>query len=150
MSSHSQILESLREHGVRLTPQRVMILEIICDSRGHLSADEVFRRAQLVHPYLDRSTVYRTLEFFKEQGIVTETDLGGGRAEYELAGGQPHHHLVCRRCGQIIQADHVLFQPLQDALLEHCGFAADLQHFAVWGTCRTCREADAAQPPAMS
>ena len=136
---HTRILASLRENGVRLTPQRAMILEIICDNDGHLTADEIFARVQTVNPYIDRSTVYRTLEFLKEQGIISETDLGGGCAEYELVGGQPHHHLVCHSCGQVAVVDHALFQPLQEALLQQHGFAADLQHFAIFGKCRYCQ-----------
>lgn len=140
MSEHQQFLQTLRANGVRLTPQRVMILNILFESDGHLTAEHIFERARVSYPYLDLSTVYRTLEFLCDRHITTETDLGGGQKVYELVGEQPHHHLVCRVCGQMIEADHALFEPLQRALMERYGFAADILHFAVFGVCESCRQ----------
>jgi Fur family transcriptional regulator, ferric uptake regulator len=139
MKNTTDILRSLREQGIRVTPQRVAVLEAICAHPDHFTVDEVAAQVQAASPYTDISTVYRTLEFFTEHGVLNIIDLGAGRHEYELVDGQPHHHLVCRRCGGVTRVDHSLVEPLQTALLEQHGFATDRLHFAIYGVCRQCR-----------
>ena len=141
MSAHSEILETLREHRVRLTPQRIAIVEVIADKQGHVTADEVYASIHARFPYVDISTVYRTLEFLTDLGVLNVIDMGGGRAEYELVGREAHHHLVCRVCKQATSVDASLFHPLRDALYDRFGFDADVRHFTVFGVCRQCREA---------
>lgn len=142
MSAHAEILETLREHRVRLTPQRIAIVEIIAGKRGHVTADEVYAGIHARFPYVDISTVYRTLDFLTDLGVLNVIDMGGGRAEYELVGREAHHHLICRVCKQTTSVDATLFQPLRAALDTQYGFDADIRHFAVFGVCRHCREAE--------
>jgi len=138
-SGHGTIIDSLREVGYRLTPQRMLIISIIHDSRGHVSAEEIHERVKELYPFVDISTVYRTLQLLKRLRIVTETDLGGGSVRYELSQQERHHHLVCRRCGKTFPLDDDLIEPLRSALMKAHGFAADMEHFAIFGRCRACR-----------
>jgi Fur family ferric uptake transcriptional regulator len=138
-SGHGTIIDSLREVGYRLTPQRMLIISIIHDSRGHVSAEEIHERVKELYPFVDISTVYRTLQLLKRLHIVTETDLGGGSVRYELSQQERHHHLVCRRCGKTFPLDDDLVEPLRSALMKAHGFAADMEHFAIFGRCRPCR-----------
>lgn len=138
-SGHGAIIESLKEVGYRLTPQRMLIVSIIHDSRGHVSAEEIYERVKEQYPYVDISTVYRTLQLLKKLRIVSETDLGGGRVQYELADRQGHHHLVCRLCGKTAGVDDEMLEPLRTALRDRYGFEADMRHFAVFGLCQECR-----------
>jgi len=133
------LVESLRGLGWRLTPQRMMILSIISASRGHITAEDIHARVREHYPYIDISTIYRTLELLREHRLITETDLGHGRAVYELRDAPPHHHAVCRMCGGMLDLDHTLLQPLQSALQERYSFAADIDHFAIFGLCRECQ-----------
>ncbi|MCW5851039.1 MAG: transcriptional repressor [Anaerolineae bacterium] len=142
MKSHQELVDRLRQNGLRITPQRVAILEAITDKDGHITADEIFARINPLFPYVDISTVYRTLDYLTENGLLNVINLGTGRAEYELVSRPPHHHLVCRHCKQVISIDGELVQPLRDALLHQYGFAADIRHFAIFGLCRACREAE--------
>lgn len=137
-SGHGAIIESLKEVGYRLTPQRMLIVSIIHDSKGHVSAEGIYERVKEQYPYVDISTVYRTLQLLKKLGVVSETDLGGGRVQYELADRQGHHHLVCRSCGKTAGVDDDVFGPLRAALRDRYGFEADMRHFAVFGLCRQC------------
>jgi len=138
-SGHGTIIDSLREVGYRLTPQRMLIISIIHDSRGHVSAEEIHERVKELYPFVDISTVYRTLQLLKRLHIVTETDLGGGSVRYELSQQERHHHLVCRRCGKTFPLDDDLIEPLRSALMKAHDFAADMEHFAIFGRCRACR-----------
>jgi len=133
------VIESLRRHGRRVTPQRVMILTAMQGCAGHVSADEIFRRVQKKHPYVNRSTVYRTLDMLAGEGVVTVTDFGKASAQYEVNRDEPHHHIVCRQCGEVGEFDHALLEPLQAALRKKYHFEASIHHFAVFGLCRACQ-----------
>ena len=138
MKGRRGLLERLRDRGYRLTPQRMMVVEAIEASDDHISAEQIRAKAQLKYPYINMSTVYRTLELLTEQGLVTETDLGGGRLLYHPAGKAGHHHLVCRRCGKVTDIDISFFQPLKEDLRAKYGFDADLEHIGIFGTCENC------------
>jgi Fur family ferric uptake transcriptional regulator len=144
MSGHGQLVEALRGTGYRLTPQRLMILGIVHDNEGHITAEKVHEKVREQYPYVDISTVYRTLQLLKRLRVVTETDLGGGSVEYELTANRPHHHLVCHNCSKTIRLDDGFVQPLRDRLREDYGFEADMDHFAMFGICKDCREQAAA------
>jgi Fur family ferric uptake transcriptional regulator len=139
-SGHGAIIESLKGVGYRLTPQRMLIVSIVHDSKGHLSAEEIHTRVKEEYPFVDISTVYRTLQLLKRLRIVSETDLGSGRVQYEIADRERHHHLVCRQCGKTFGLDDEVIEPLRSRLQEKYGFEADMEHFAVFGRCLKCQK----------
>src|SRR4030042_5592334 len=131
---------TLREGGYPLTPQRMMILAAIYEREGHVTAEAIHERVTQQYPFVDISTVYRTLQLLKKLRLVTETDLGEGVVEYELRERGRHHHLVCRQCGKTAPLDHSYLKPLAGRLEEAYGFQADLEHFAIFGLCSRGRE----------
>lgn len=138
MTQHLELVRSLRQTGHRLTPQRESVLAVIAESDQHLTAEEILARVRERHPYLNKSAVYRSLDLLAELSLVTQTDLGHGRVEYELHRHPHHHHLICRHCKGVRQIDHAAFQGLQKKLVHDYGFQPDLDHFAIFGTCRSC------------
>ncbi|MBI3953827.1 MAG: transcriptional repressor [Chloroflexi bacterium] len=136
MAGTKQALESLKEVGYRLTPQRMLVLSAIQEG-GHLSAEEVYGRVKEEYAFIDIATVYRTLALLKRLRLVTETELGDGPARYELS-TEPHHHLVCRGCGETTPLNDDLFAPLRLTLRERLGFEAELEHLPVFGICSRC------------
>ena len=140
MSQHTEIAGAIRKAGNRLTLQRTSIIEIIATSDGHLTAPEILDQVRARFPYFTKSTVYRNLELLADLGLITRTDLGQGHIEYELHRHPHHHHLVCRRCGKIEQVKHTLLVPLEKSLLKSYGFQAELDHFAIFGTCHKCQK----------
>ena len=140
MKQPGDIISKLSEQGYRLTPQRVMILSAIEDSNDHISAEEIYAQIVAKYPQVNISTVYRTLELLKRLGLVTETDLGGGRVRYHSAEKGHHHHLVCQECGAIIDLDESVLSSLKDTLLREYKFSADLRHLAILGRCANCRK----------
>jgi len=134
------IIGKLSEQGYRLTPQRMMVLAAIEDSDDHISAEEIYAQVITKYPHVNISTVYRTLELLKRLGLVTETDLGGGRVRYHPADKGHHHHLVCQECGKIIDLDESVLSSLRSTLLREYQFSADLRHLAIFGRCAKCNE----------
>lgn len=139
MSCHTEALDQLRESGFRLTPQRAMVLDVIYHGDGHLTADEVFERVRLLSPYVDLSTVYRTLVFLKQHGLIAELRLEGGPARFEAVRlGHEHHHAVCTGCGSMIQIDSVDLAVLNTVLKQKYGFQVNLVHLTLSGICSAC------------
>ena len=137
-ADRESVFSELRARGFRMTPQRMMVLEAVEASDDHISAEEIFRQAHAKYPYLNISTVYRTLELLKSEGLVAESDLGGGRLVYHPAGKAHHHHLVCRKCGGVQDVDESVFDRLSLELKQKYGFIAELEHMAIFGTCKKC------------
>jgi Fur family ferric uptake transcriptional regulator len=130
----------LRELGYRLTPQRVMTLAVIEGSRDHISAEEIYAQVAARYPRVNISTIYRTLELLKRLDLIYEVDLGEGRIRYHPEERGHHHHLVCRKCGAVIDVGESVLFPLQAVLLQAFGFRAELRHMAISGLCEKCRE----------
>ena len=135
----TEFLKDLRQSGHRRTPQREMILQVICDSRGHLTADEIITRVHERYAYLNKSAVYRTLDLLVRTGLVNPTDFGRGCVTYEVHRDPHHHHLVCRQCGKMTEVDASVFASVEKKLRDEYAFSPDLDHFAIFGLCRKCQ-----------
>jgi Fur family transcriptional regulator, ferric uptake regulator len=136
---------ALRARGERLTPQRLMVLEAIQATQGHQTAETIHQHVREHYPYVNLATVYRTLHWLKDHGLVSETDLGTGQSEYEYLGDGRHHHMVCLHCGDKAEFGDELLASLSAALHAQYGFAPRIDHLAVFGLCRHCQGAAAEQ-----
>jgi Fur family ferric uptake transcriptional regulator len=116
-----------------------MIVSAIETSNDHISAEEIYSQVIDKYPNVNISTIYRTLELLEQLGLVTETDLGGGRVRYHPADKGHHHHLICQECGAVIDLDESVLSPLKDALRRKYEFIADLRHLGIFGRCVKCR-----------
>ena len=126
--------------GYRLTPQRLMILSAIENSDSHISAEEIYAQVRARYPQVNISTVYRTLELLKELELVTEISLGDGRVRYHCMGKGHHHHLVCQRCGEVIDVEESMLNRLWDEIGQRYDFRVDMKHLAFFGLCARCRK----------
>ena len=133
------VMDRARQHGLRMTRQRVVILQALCELGGHASAEDIYEQATLHRRDVDLSTVYRTLERLRDLRILSQTDLGRGCVEYEVVTDQPHHHLVCQGCGQVIDLDHTYLATSAEAVRRDFGFEPIFDHFAIFGWCRECK-----------
>lgn len=130
----------LRREGVRVTPQRLIVLEALAAHSGHVSADEILRWATARYPAINLATVYRTLDLLISIGLVAQTDFGRGVSHFELVGDTPHHHLVCEHCHAVLEIDDEALAPMQQSILRDYGFLTNTRHLALFGCCRACRE----------
>ena len=135
----ADVIAVLRDHGLRMTPQRRAIVAEIMRTQGHISPTALVRKVQGEMPGVNASTIYRTLTTLEEVGVLAHAHLEGG-AEYHRAEEAGHVHLTCSDCG----AEDDLSLDEANALIElierHHGFQPDLTHFAISGLCADCRE----------
>ena len=128
----------IQDLGYRMTPQRMMVVEALESSSGHISAEDIYTQVKARYPHVNISTVYRTLELLRDEGLVMETNFGEGRVRYHSVDKGHHHHLVCQRCGATIDVDESAFLSLKEALRSKYEFEADLKHMAIFGHCIAC------------
>lgn len=139
MSCETETIDVLRESGHKMTPQRMMILTSLRHAKGHLSAADIYEEVKAAYPYVDISTVYRTLTVLKDMRLISETHMGGGDATFEWVASERHHHLICRKCDGVTVLDHHYLEKLGSQIEQDVGFRSDLDHFAIFGLCSSCR-----------
>ncbi len=138
MSCSSIYSPQLRARGYRMTPQRLAILHVLHHSGGHLSPAEVFSAARQELASLTEPTVYRTLDFLVENGLVRPSHRGNGHVSYEIA-GPDHHHLVCRNCGSEMEVEHSLLKTMYQKLESTSGYKLTDSHLTFFGLCPECQ-----------
>ena len=138
MSCTSEYAPQLRARGFRVTPQRMAILHVLRHEGTHLSPAEVYKKARKDLPGLTEPTVYRTLEFLTQNGVVRSSTTYNGHLTYEIAGND-HHHIVCRVCGSEIEVEHQLLASLYYKLESNSGYVRIDSHITFFGVCPECQ-----------
>lgn len=138
--------DQLRAVGLRITPQRQMVLEVLGRApAAHMTADEVWQEVGVHYHGFNRSTVYRVLDSLVGAGLVVQ-HLIGAVAQYELA-SEVHHHLVCHRCRAVFDLDPASLRSLAAAARSRHGFVVGRVGATVEGECAACAAASLPPPP---
>jgi len=144
MSTKNRSIEEARRAlnvpGLRITNQRTLILDIIRQGRGHLDADEVYRRARKKQPRLSLSTVYRTLQTLKKLGLVEEVHFDDAHHHYEIKPSTEHYHLVCLGCGRVVEFQYPLAHMVKRNVTEAKDFEITGSEVRMTGYCSRCRQ----------
>jgi len=130
----------LRAASRRITPQRRLILDALAQAGGHLDAGEIYEHTRLRDPRLSLSTIYRTLAALKESGAVRELHLDQEHHHYELDNQDRHSHLVCLKCGRVIEVDGEPFAQVAQAVGQAYGFDVAAAQVELTGLCAECRQ----------
>ena len=138
MSCANHLADTLRARGFRMTPQRLAIMHVLYASPKHLSPAQVYEQVRETVPSVTETTVYRTLEFLSEHGLVRPIHLGSGHQVYEIR-EHDHHHLVCRKCGGTVEVENSLFESLYAQLEAASGFRLAGNHLSLFGLCPDCQ-----------
>lgn len=139
MSHHKIAYEdTIRTAGYRVTRQRILILDAVCDGGKHTTLGETYARLRAVDASIDRSTLYRTLKLFVELGLIVSAEPGDGEIYYEITQTKPHHHLVCRRCGSEQEISGEVIQLMTDEVRTCYGFQIEAAHLVFSGLCVAC------------
>ncbi len=128
----------LRRKGLRITPQRELILLALAESQSHLTAEQILERVHQYSPCVNIATVYRNLDILREHDILSVTALPDHPLQWELVDADPHHHLVCTECHHMEEVPSEILTTLSEKLMEDYGFQADLTHLTLSGLCTRC------------
>lgn len=135
--SETSLAQVLRARGLRMTPQRQLVLDAV-RQLGHGSPEQVHAVVQQTADSVNITTIYRSLELLEELGLVTHTHLSHGPPTYHPAGGRAHIHLVCRGCGTVEDEDPAVLRPVTESLAGRRGFQIDVSHVSLFGLCASC------------
>jgi Fur family ferric uptake transcriptional regulator len=136
---------TMRSEGYRVTPQRKAILDAICSAGRRVTIEEIIRTLCGKSPHLNRATIYRNLIFLQKIHLVNATG-SGKQKRFEIASLEPHHHLVCRRCGEEMDLERKLVKQLAVAVRRIYGFRIDDSHLCFSGVCRFCASGGSRRP----
>jgi Fur family transcriptional regulator, ferric uptake regulator len=130
----------LEEHQLKHTKQRDAILDVFLGVTGHISSDELYSRVKSRHPHIGFTTVYRTMKIFCEAGLAVERAFEDGVTRYEIP-HEHHDHLVCVRCGRIVEFECSMIESAQDRIAKEYGFRLLRHRHELYGHCSDCQDA---------
>lgn len=134
----------LRNRNLRMTPERRSVLEVILSREGHFDAEELLVFLRRRHKQVSRATLYRTLDHLRGAGLVKKHRFGRGHALFEHVYGKSHHdHMVCDRCGEVIEFVNDEIEQLQEEVCRRHGFRSTNHVMQIFGVCGTCQEKEA-------
>lgn len=130
-------LSTLRESGVRITPQRHAILEFLISSDSHPTADEIYKALEIEFPNMSVATVYNNLRVFRNAGLVKELTYGDSSSRFDFA-SHDHYHVICDDCGKIVDFHHPGLEEVEHLAAHMTGFQINSHRLEVYGTCPEC------------
>ena len=139
-TSKKQIFQNFASSkGLKSTRQRDIILDCFLSCDQHLSTEELYLKLKEIMPGIGFATVYRTLKLFAESGIAREIQFGDGQTRYEhLQAGEHHDHLVCTKCGAIMEFENETIEKLQAEVARNHGFKIINHKLELYGICAKC------------
>ncbi len=145
--SKEKFKELLREKGLKVTNQRLLVLEVLADHRDkHLTAEDIYELVKEDYPEIGLATIYRTVQLLLEMQLVDRISLDDGCARYEIGesgageGKHHHHHLICRTCGKVVPFRDDLLEELERHIEKETGFHVLDHELKFFGMCMECRK----------
>ena len=143
--NEEKVKDLLREKGLKVTSQRLMVLNILsAHGDEHLTVEEIYDLAKEESPEIGLATIYRTVQVLLELHVIEKVTFDDGFARYELNGeetgsGHRHHHAICTQCGKVYSLETDLLDTLEKQLFESLGFEVTDHEVKLYGLCSACR-----------
>ncbi|GAA3650817.1 Fur family transcriptional regulator [Asaccharospora irregularis] len=136
--------DKLKETGFKITPQRRAIVEILLkNNHTHLSSEEIYDLVRVDCPEIGLATVYRTMQLLDEIGAISKLNLDDGCIRYEIClnkeDSHNHHHLICKKCGKIMEAKEDLLDSIESEIQKLYNFEILDHDVKFYGLCEDCK-----------
>lgn len=136
------ITSMLREKGLKPTPQRLAIYDILMRTKAHPTAEWIYEKVRASHPAMSFNTVYKTLEAFEAAGLIQKFNPGQGLFRYD-GNAQPHAHVTCLSCGRVDDIDDIAVEEVsrfRDELASHIPYRVSGRiDVLLYGYCQECQ-----------
>ncbi len=133
------IVQELKAHGHRLTPQRMAIVKLLASATDHPSAAHLYERIRQQFPTTSLATVYKTLNILKDLELVHEMGFSEDDNRYDAAGSLAHAHLICTQCRKIVDAEVEPVSHLAESIARRSGYRLVSQRVEFYGLCPECQ-----------
>lgn len=134
-------IATLKESGVRITPQRHAVLEYLLNSMIHPTADEIYKALEGKFPNMSVATVYNNLRVLKEIGLVRELTYGDSSSRFDC-NTSDHYHIICNACGKIVDFHYPPLDEVESLAEQVADFDISHHRLELYGTCDECRGAE--------
>ncbi len=134
-----EIAQTLREKGLKVTPQRIAVYNMLCHSMEHPNAEMIYKTLEPTNPTMSLATVYKTLDFFKHLGLVQELNVGEPSSRYDAV-VQCHPHTVCKVCGRVEDLRIEALTEVTKKLVPDLDFDIECEQLILYGICGKCRK----------
>lgn len=136
-----QMLDKLRGLDFRITPQRLAVLRILAASEDHPTAEQIFKKVKTEFPTTSLATIYKTIALVKSLNEVLELGFPDGSNRYDGNKPFPHPHVICTKCGKILDPELKGLDELKDEISKKTGFRIQHHRLDFFGVCLECQEA---------
>lgn len=141
MNEYDRMIATLHKQGERLTIQRRLVIAALSETHAHMTISDIGNYIMQQQPQaLPEPTIYRILQWLKDLGMISQTDMAEAGTVYQIIGASRHHHLICLNCGQTTDVPDRMFNELRQSLLEAYGFQSRMDHMAIYGLCKNCSQ----------
>lgn len=146
MEETQDFVQMLKDKGLKITSQRLAILQVLEDSAdNHRTAEEIYELVKRKHPDIGLATVYRTVQLLLDLQVIDKINLDDGCIRYELGrehGREKHHHhhLICLSCGKVVSYENDFLETLEAHIMDSTGFEVSDHEVKFYGYCKACRK----------
>ncbi|SEB16825.1 Fur family transcriptional regulator, peroxide stress response regulator [Thalassobacillus cyri] len=137
-----EAIVTLKDSGVRITPQRHAVLEFLLNSMTHPTADEIYKALEGKFPNMSVATVYNNLRVFKDIGLVRELTYGDASSRFDCNTTE-HYHVICESCGKIVDFHYPSLDEVESLAEQVTGFDVSNHRMEVYGICSDCQTKNA-------
>ena len=142
-SAEKRLRDYLHRRNLRMTPERLLVLEGVLSREGHFDAEELLRHLQQQNKSVSRATLYRTLDHLADAGLVVRHHFREGHAKFEHVHGRADHdHMVCDRCGRVIEFTNEKLATVRKSICREHGFRETRHVHQIFGVCSECLGSD--------
>ena len=138
-TAHNRYTEYLRSQGKNITPERLEILDEVLQQRSHFKIDDIILKVASSENKISRATVYRSIRTIEDAGLIKYLRSINDEKVYEVV-KEHHDHMICEKCGKIIEFHDTEIEDRQDAICEAQGFTPKRHTMKIFGVCEECRE----------
>ncbi|MBY7142755.1 peroxide-responsive transcriptional repressor PerR [Virgibacillus sp. NKC19-3] len=137
-------IDTLKESGVRITPQRHAVLEFLLKSANHPTADEIYKALEDKFPNMSVATVYNNLRVLRQTGLVRELPYGDASSRFD-SNTTEHYHIICDECGKIVDFHYPILDEVESLAEQVTGFDVSHHRMEIYGKCKECQVAAVVQ-----
>lgn len=134
-------ISTLKESGVRITPQRHAVLEFLLNAMIHPTADDIYKALEGKFPNMSVATVYNNLRVLREIGLVRELTYGDASSRFDC-NTSDHYHIICDSCGKIVDFHYPPLNEVESLAEQVTGFEVSHHRMEVYGKCEDCQKVE--------
>ncbi|MEC5424128.1 peroxide-responsive transcriptional repressor PerR [Virgibacillus sp. C22-A2] len=137
----SKAIDTLKESGVRITPQRHAVLEYLLTTMNHPTADDIYKALEGKFPNMSVATVYNNLRVLREIGLVRELTYGDASSRFDCNTTE-HYHMICDSCGKIVDFHYPSLEEVESLAEQVTGFEVSHHRLELYGKCEDCQKVE--------